>query len=91
MDYCSIYPQNSLFTFEILSCWRKNNHQQILPALVYLSVPYGSVWREAIDCLEEGTVPSVDRREAFAKEDVGTPEQFGLQGENTLKICNDVL
>ena len=62
-----------------------------MPVLLYLPVPYGSVWGEAVDCLEEGTVPGVDRREAFAKEDVGTPEQFGLKGENTLKICNDVL
>ena len=36
-------------------------------------------------------MPGVDRREAFAKEDVGTPEQFGLQGENTLKTYKDWL
>ena len=62
-----------------------------MPVLLYLPVPYGSVLGEAVDCLEEGTVPGVDRREAFPKEDVGTPEQLGLQGENTLKICKDVL
>ena len=62
-----------------------------MPVLLYLPVPYGSVWGEAVDCLEEGTVPGIDRREAFAKEDVGTSEQFGLHGENTLKICMDWL
>ena len=52
----------------------------------YLFIPDGSIRGETIDCLEEGTFLGVDWREAFAEENVGAAEHFGLQGEDTLKI-----
>ena len=38
--------------------------------LTYLLIADSSVRGDAVDCLEKGTVASVDWREAFAKEDV---------------------